>query len=240
MSVSGHGFERNALKSRYDVCSISEDRWHTHTGQRTSRIVANTLAEIPPGSRRLLNAGSGCHALGLSSWEEIATDLFPSPLTTHRVSVCASVELLPFAEQSFGAVVSVGEVLAYCDPARALKEFARVLIPSGVLICDFGSTRSTKYRFTESFGRAADLVTDRYNGSPEKIWIYDPLYIRSILEDVGFLVSEEMGIHAWSAIARRLGLSPAVSVLAGKLLDWIRAPAIWGDIMTVVARRQPI
>jgi ubiquinone/menaquinone biosynthesis C-methylase UbiE len=176
----------------------------------------------------------------MAGWEEIAIDLFPSPLMAHAVSACATVENLPFPEQSFGAVVCVGEVLAYCDPTQAIREFARILVPSGILVCDFGSSRSWKYRFTTNFGRSADLVVDKYNGSSEKIWIYDPLYIRSILTEIGFLVTDELGTHGWSAVARRLGLSPTVSVSAEKLFSWVNMPAKWADIMTIVARRQPV
>jgi SAM-dependent methyltransferase len=237
--VTGLGIERGALKARYDVFSIKEDRWHSHTGGRTSQIVASVLAEPSRGTRRLLNAGSGCHPVELPNWDAVAVDLFPSPLTTHRASICATIESLPFSEGSFGAVVCVGEVLGYCDPARALKEFARVLESLGILVCDFGSSRSWKYRFTKSFGRAADLVIDPYNGSAEKLWIYDPGYVRSILNEVGFQISTELGTHCWSALGRRLGFSPSKCVTAENLLDWIPISPKWADIMTFVARRQP-
>lgn len=237
--MTGRGIERNALKARYDVISISEDRWHAHAGQRTSRIVASALTGLPSQSGRLLNAGSGCHPIKLPGWSEIAVDLFPSPLAAHRASACANVESLPFPQRSFGAVVCVGEVLGYCDPARALREFARILEPSGILVCDFGSSRSWKYRFTASFGRAADLVIDRYNGSPEKLWIYDPDYIRSLFTEIGFRISDELGTHGWSAIARRMGLPPAVCVMAESSLDWIPTPTRWADIMTFIAQQRP-
>ena len=231
------GFERHALKPRYDVPSIQEDAWHCYSGQRTTEIVSQALAQSDTRCNRLLNAGSGCHRLQFASWEEVAIDLFPIPLLTHPLAVCASIERLPFQSESFGAAVCVGEVLAYCDPAQALKELARVLTPRGVLICDFGSSRSFKYRFTHSFGRAADLVVDSYNGLPENIWIYDPRYVKSVLEDLGLEISLEIGIHGWSAAARRLGLSPLLSVTIERYLRWAPLPASCSDIMTFVARR---
>jgi ubiquinone/menaquinone biosynthesis C-methylase UbiE len=62
----------------------------------------------------------------------------PNDLSAYcrEYSVCTSVERLPFRENSMGAIVCVGEVLAYCDPAAAIGEFARVLVRSGLLICD--------------------------------------------------------------------------------------------------------
>jgi SAM-dependent methyltransferase len=236
--VGGQGFERSALKARYDVAFIEEDPWHAHTGRRTADIVIPALQQTSATCRYLLNAGCGCHGLQPSGWQEVAVDLFATPLKRHRISVCASVENLPFGSNSFGAVVCVGEVLAYCDPARAITEFARVLVPAGTLICDFGSSRSFKYRFSESFGRAADLVIDRYNGSAEKIWVYDPRYIRSLLEGSGLAISAEVGIHFWSALARRAGLSPSCSVAAERWLSRIAIAPAAADVMTFVAQRR--
>jgi SAM-dependent methyltransferase len=217
---------------------MDEDPWHLHTGRCTHQIVTEALATIAISPTRLLNAGSGCHSVAIQGWTEIATDLFSSPLTAHGMSVCATIELLPFLDRSFGAVVCVGEVLAYCDPAKALKEFARVLVPQGILICDFGSSRSNKYRLTKTFGRAADIVTDRYNGSPEKIWVYDPRYVKSILIGQSFEICAETGIHVWSSIARRLGFSPRISLVVEKALCRANAVSDGADIMTIVARRR--
>jgi ubiquinone/menaquinone biosynthesis C-methylase UbiE len=111
-----------------------------------------------------------------SNWDEISVDLFTTPLRSQKLSVCANIQVLPFKADTFGCVVCVGEVLAYCDPAQAISELARVLASSGLLICDFGSTTSARYAFTHLYGRAADIVTDHYNGSPEKIWVYSPQY----------------------------------------------------------------
>jgi SAM-dependent methyltransferase len=236
--VSERGFARNALKSRYDVTVIEEDQWHSYTGRCTYQIVTKNLTDLAVGPKRLLNAGCGCHPLTIQGWSEIATDLFSSPLGAHGLSVCATIQQLPFLDRSFGAVVCVGEVLAYCDPAKAIEEFARILVPKGILICDFGNSRSNKYRFTRTFGRAAEIVTDRYNGSPEKIWIYDPRYVKSILTEQKFEICREAGIHVWSPIARRLGLPPAFSLVAERYLAWANAISEGADIMTLVARLQ--
>ena len=52
----------------------------------------------------------------------------------------------------------MGEVIAYCDPVRVVKEFANVLAPGGLLVCDFQSSRSVRFARTPAFGRAADIV----------------------------------------------------------------------------------
>src|SRR5208337_3242994 len=147
-----------------------------------------------------------------------------APIRDRKYALCASVEALPFRSSTFGAIVCVGEVLAYCDPAAAITEFARVLAPSGTLICDFGSSRSIRYWFRTSYGRAADLVTDHYNGTPERTWVYDPAYVSSLLVKAGFHVKVSLGTHTWSAFARRLGASMPTAMLVQQYLEWLRFP----------------
>src|SRR6267142_849021 len=226
------GFKREELRSRYDVRSMDEDIWHSYTGKKTSETLSDFLSHNESSSSVLLNAGSGIYPIGAAGWTEISVDLFTQPLLGRPNAVCASIESLPFKSQSFGAVVCVGEVLAYCDPALAIAEFARVLVPSGVLVCDFGSTRSFLRVLRASYGRSADLVVDQYNGKPERIWVYDPAYIDSILRSAGFTIRAQKGTHTWSALARRVGLSSDKAALLQKYLDWLLLPTRFADLMT--------
>lgn len=232
------GFPRPELKSRYDVDSIREDEWHTYSGEITNKIIqAQLTAASLKTHRRLLNAGCGIYRLDLQNWSEVRLDLFDLPIKESHLSVCGSVEYLPFCRDSFGAVVCVGEVLGYCDPAAALREFARVLAPSGILISDFGSSKSIRRLLTRSFGRAADLITDDYNGSPERTWVYDPSYIRALFVASGFKVQKVFGTHTWSALVRRLGCSRSFSVSVQRRLEWLPLPLRTADLITVVAAR---
>lgn len=190
---------------------------------------------VPP---LILNAGSGGHSLNQTRYREVCVDLFPSQFVDRGKSVCASVTQLPFVSSSFGLIVCVGEVLGYCDPASAIAELARVLSKSGTLICDFGSSTSFRYRFTKTFARAAEMTTDWYNGSKEKIWVYSPEYIQSLLSEHGFSIRAELGTHYWSAVARRFGASSELSVAFEQRLAWIRAPLNWADLRTIVAVRE--
>jgi SAM-dependent methyltransferase len=229
------GFHRKDLQQRYDVQYIREDSWHSHSELSTQEVINFYLDSRQLVPRRLLNAGCGGHAINSSAFEEVRLDLFSSPLVGRSASVCASIMGLPFKPSVFGCVICVGEVLGYCDPALAISEFARVLAPSGLLICDFSSSLSFRHRFTKSFARAADMITDRYNGAPEKIWIYNPEYIRALLNDHGFVVRSQKGTHLWSAVARRVALSPEVAVSIERRLSWLPAPPEWADLATIVA-----
>ena len=187
-----------------------------------------------------LNAGAG----SLLDWRriagrEVSVDLFESPIRTRPFSICCSVERLPFSRSSFGAIVSVGEVLAYCDPAAAIEEFARVSAPSGILICDFASSRSVRYWMRPQYGRAADLIVDEYNGAPERTWVYDPReYIRTLLQSAGFEIKQAFGTHTWSSLARRIGVPPAVAYCHCRSnLSPSSSSGRWADLVTIVAER---
>jgi SAM-dependent methyltransferase len=218
---------------------LCEDEWHAYSGQRTSEIVLRYLKEAEP-PKLLLNAGAGVHKLDLPGWDEIALDLFPNPLRNHRSSVCASVEAMPFDDAKFDAVVCVGEVLGYCDPARAIREFSRVLSPNGILICDFESTLSWRYWATSVYGRAAEIVTDFYNGSTEQIWAYHPNYITNLLTTFGFSTEARLGTHNWSPLALRIGASRRTALSVEKALRWSRLSLPWADLQTIVGIRSEV
>ncbi|MHB8524353.1 MAG: methyltransferase domain-containing protein [Limisphaerales bacterium] len=206
------GFKREELRARYNVPEFEEDAWHAFSGARTKEILAGLLPKLECSTGRLLNAGAGVYKVCGAPWDEFSIDLFAVPILRRPRAVCGSVEHLPFQNGAFEIVVCVGEVLAYCDPAAAIREFARVLAPSATLICDFGSSRSIRYWFRAPFGRAADLVTDHYNGTPEPTWVYDPAYIKSVLAHFGFNIKFEIGTHTWSALARKAGLPITVAL----------------------------
>jgi SAM-dependent methyltransferase len=144
---------------------------------------------------------------------------------------------LPFATGSFGAVVCVGEVLGYCDPVKVLTEFARILEPGGRLIVDFGNTGSLRHIFTPSYRRAADLVVVEYNGSPERIWNYDPSYIESVLQSLQFKPAKRHGFYGWSVLLNRLGLASRASVAAERLLSQVPFSSRWSDLIMLVCDR---
>lgn len=230
------GFKRDELKARYNVEAMYEDDWHAFCGAQTMKFLSH-LNLSRASSDWLLNAGSGVYETHMETWREIPLDLFVAPIRGRRRALCSSVEQLPFQPGVFGGIICVGEVLAYCDPARTIREFARVLAPSGILICDFGNSRSIRYWFRAMYGRAADLVTDSYNGTPERTWIYNPAYICSLLTSSGFNIKLKLGTHTWSALARRIGISIPFALCLERQLEWLQLPTGWADLTTIVAAR---
>lgn len=231
------GFKREQLSARYDVASIDEDAWHSYSGDRTEEFISHTLSTWERPSKFLLNAGCGVYRLSEPNWREISLDLFPTPLRMRSHAICGSVEALPFKNNIFGGLVCVGEVLGYCDPVKAIQEFARVLMPKGILVCDFSNTQSFRYWLTKVYGRAADIVTHPYNGQPERTWAYHPEYIESLLESTGFKIYQRIGTHTWSALANRMGVSMRSAVRLQKRLVGIEGPHRYADLMTIAAVR---
>lgn len=231
------GFKRNELRARYDVENIHEDEWHSYSGKKTSEFLNRYLSFSTTNSKWLLNAGAGIYEIQFDKCKEVLVDLFTTPIRNKKYAVCASVENLPFKSDAFAGIVCVGEVLAYCDPTAAINEFARILEQAGVLIFDFGSSRSIRYWLKKPYGRAADLVTDFYNGKPEKTWIYDPAYIESLLQSYGLKIIARFGIHTWSALARRIGAPTPLAMFIQRHLEWAHLPSNWADVTTIVASR---
>ena len=236
----GPGFKPEELAARYDVEQFSEDEWHTYSGEQTKRLLSRYVTSGQGIPNVLLNAGSGVYQLGLAGWREIAVDLFDSPIRSRPGAVRGDIQQLEFPAGSFGAVVCVGEVLGYCDPVRAIKEFARVTAPNGLLVCDFRSTLSFRCWFSKEFKRAADLVTDEYKGSPEPVWVYDPGYILSLVKSSGFSIKAVHGFHTWSALARRLGTSPIFATTVERWFRFLPRPTVCADIKTIVAVRDEL
>jgi ubiquinone/menaquinone biosynthesis C-methylase UbiE len=170
----------------------------------------------------------------------MSVDLFETPLRGRPDAICGNIESLPFESGSFGAIVCVGEVLGYCDPRHALQEFGRVAVSGASLVCDFGSTLSARYAFTRTYGRTADIASDEYNGTEERVWVYHPEYIKSIIEQAGFRVLKDLGTHSLCAIACRLGFRQTAVGAAAAALRWLPQPRRFSDVRTIVSVRNAI
>ena len=106
-----------------------------------SPSVLQPLREALAGApgRRLLDVGGGTgnYALALrdEGWEPVVCDRSPDMLARAAAKglevVEADAQQLPFADASFDAVICVSMLHHVDDPARALAEQRRVLLPRG-------------------------------------------------------------------------------------------------------------
>lgn len=131
--------------------------------------LAKTLKALPAGST-ILDAGAGelrnkplcahlkytaqdlCQYEGRGNGEGLQTEHW----STEGIDIVSDVSAIPVADASFDAVLC-SEVLEHIpDPVKAVKEFARVLKPEGVLIltAPFSSlTHFAPYHYCTGFSR---------------------------------------------------------------------------------------
>ncbi len=165
------------------LAEVEDRMWYFHA---LNRRHAHWLARLlPAGPARVLDAGCGTggliKALHAVNPARRATGLDFMPLActlarerTGAEIVQGSITELPFADGSFDAIVSADVVCQVDDGARALREFARVVRPGGVVLVNVPAFRwlwsyhddtcETKHRYTRpelaGLFRAAGLTVD--------------------------------------------------------------------------------
>jgi SAM-dependent methyltransferase len=168
----------------YRKLSEVEDRmWYFHALNRRHVYWLERL--LPPGPARVLDAGCGTGGLikaihaARPDWRATGLDFMPLACTLARERTGAeivqgSITGLPFEAASFDAVVSADVVCQVADGAQALREFARVVRPGGVVLVNVPALRwlwsyhddtcETKHRYSRpelaALYRAAGLRVD--------------------------------------------------------------------------------
>jgi SAM-dependent methyltransferase len=134
--------------AEYDLMDAAEDGMWWYRALHAHAVAALVAADASPLRQggRLLDAGCGTGGFlarlraALPGLDAMGLEYFPAAAVRARgkagVPVSAgTVNALPFADASFGAVVSL-DVLSHAavEPDRALAEMVRVLAPGGMLV----------------------------------------------------------------------------------------------------------
>jgi malonyl-CoA O-methyltransferase len=126
---------KRAIRRSFDRAAASYDMAAT-LQRRVCELLLDALPNKAPAA--VLDAGCGTgYGLGLLAmqWPEaqlFAADFAPAMLEIVGSGVCADIEALPFAAESFDLYWS-SLTLQWCDAQCAIAEAARSLVPGGCL-----------------------------------------------------------------------------------------------------------
>ncbi len=181
--------------------SFRQYSWYHHTRSTISKFICKHPFK---NDDYILNAGAGdkdYDVLGTVHCVDIAEEkIKDKPLHT-----VASIEALPFEDNSFTGIICVGSVINYCDAVAAISELSRVLRPSGRMILEFESSSSYEFKGKSVYNADAAMIDSTYQGQTLKQWVFSPEYIKSILKHCELKILTEVYFHIFSALALYLG-----------------------------------
>lgn len=134
---------KRGVRQAFDRAATTYDAAAVVQREICDHLLALARQHPPPAHvARLLDAGcgTGTGAVAVTDWLApdltLALDFAPGMLARHvghgrALPVCGDLEALPLADGSVDAVWS-SLAVQWCNPARALREMARVLRPGGV------------------------------------------------------------------------------------------------------------
>ena len=117
------------------------------------------------------------------------------------VYIESNAYLLPFPDDIFDLVLSIGTFQAMEDPQRAVKEMARVLRPNGIVIAECLNSREIVSRVNRK--------VQKIRGTVQRVRTYSPSHLEGWLSGCGVTLVKQKGVY----------LPPRGITLFNKLLD---------------------
>jgi SAM-dependent methyltransferase len=201
----------------------SEDFFRAYDAEREAIESPARSAEIHEyrsfAGKRVLDVGSG-NGYVLSRYALVGAEVFGVDLTDQAIALCrqrfsymglvgdfrvADAEKLPFPDNSFDCVCSMGVLHHVPDTERAIREIVRVLRPGGRLIVMFYHRNSAKYRWAFPLlslltGKSLSQLVNEFDGvGNPKGSVYSRSQLRLLLRDftdlrmdVGYVVNSDI------------------------------------------------
>lgn len=178
--------------------------WHDISQSEIRKEISKLI--IHDKNTKILNAGSGGNDYNLKC-------------TMYNIDVVAgvnaqlpnftlgSIEQMPYGDYFFDIIICVGSVINYCDAAKSISEFARVLKRKGILLLEFESSYGFEYIHTDAYMKNVAKVTCQYLGKEHKLWVYSPNYILNILKSNNFRILKKHPFHILSSYMYSKGKS---------------------------------
>jgi SAM-dependent methyltransferase len=131
---------------------------------------------------------------------------------------------MPFRTEAFSAIICVGSVLNYCDPARCLQEISRVLRPGGFAIIEYERSASADFILQDGYGTGAARFETFFSQEKTELWCYSDRFIDNLLVNNGLIECKSLKFHCLSPWILLLTGSPAIAA------GWIRLDKIFSLI----------
>ncbi len=189
------------------------DPWHDYSKKIISSYISKKNIFF---NSTVLNAGSAGNTYNIDCKIMYHVDIANEKIRNVENSYVASIENLPFADDSFDNIVCVGSVINYCDALAAISEMSRVLRKGGNLILEFESSWGFEYLGKEAYKKDACIITTEYIESQHTQWLFSPDYIIAILKAHGFCILNSTPFHIIDGILSKF-LNDRTSVKLTKL-----------------------
>lgn len=214
--------ETKEIYSTLEKVWPDHNRWYDHTRQTIIRFTENNLAPLLNDESLYLNAGSGGSKYNLPGkcyHVDIAENLIKA-LPNHYV---ASIEKLPFPNNTFDASICVGSVINYCSAIESLFELIRTLKYGGYLILEFERSNTAELWLTKEYGKQVTIQEYEYLNHIHTLWLYAEQYIIEILHKNHMCIDQYKRFHNLSALSNRITHKEEMSGKFGKY-DVLFAP----------------
>lgn len=177
--------------------------WYDYLHQSIISFVEEKLSQNLTDKNIYLNAGSGGSTYQLPG-TCYHVDIAPNLIQHLTHSYVASIENLPFENNTFSAVICVGSVINYCSALESISEFSRVLKSGGYLILEFERSQSAELWFSKAFNKNATIQKYNYLKNVHTLWLYSEAYISNILTQNQFIIIDKKRIHSISAVINKV------------------------------------
>jgi len=245
-------YQRNAMVSR--LSHLLEDEF-------AERNLAQALRRIH--GRRVLDAGGGdgrwAEWLARRDYAVTLVDNSEQMLRLARKRLAKSVaglsvqvlpgdvrDLCALNDSSFDLVYAQGDVLSYCgSPADAVREFARLLVPRGVLVASVDNlspywirlVSANRHEEAASVAKSRRSTTSYVGGELRLIThLFSPNSLGVLLREAGFTVCSVAAKAAWADLVDTVPASGARSRALRDRLAVARSRGRHSDFALIAAR----
>lgn len=191
--------DENQVRNFYEaVPSVwpDDDMWHMYSRKQIEKYIQKRIIRK---DGYILNAGSGGNDYGIN-FRMHHVDIAKNKIEHLPNATVASIESLPFNNETFSEVICVGSVLNYCDAVTAIAEISRVLKKSGRLILEFENSWGFEHINTPAYKKDAEIALLNYCGQYQSQWLYSYNYISTILKGLGFKLVDIYRFHIISGL----------------------------------------